>query len=425
MIKEKFKIAVIGTGYVGLPLCLEFGKLFSTIGYDNNNERINNLSKKIDTNQETSIEEFNSAKHLNFSFDENAIHDCNIYIVTVPTPVDDGDKPDLSLLIEATELVSRHISQNDFIIFESTVYPGTTEEVCIPIVEKNSNHRLNKGFFVGYSPERVNPGDKTKKLSNIKKIVSGSNDYAADFIKTLYNFIITAGIYVSSSIKVAESAKVIENIQRDVNIALVNEFSLIFDRLNIQTHEVIEAASTKWNFMPFYPGLVGGHCVGVDPYYLAYKADIVGVYPELVLAGRRINQSMSKHFVYKFVKEMIKKEFVIKNSKVLVLGLSFKENCNDVRNTKSIDVIKELISFGMNVDAYDPLVETKFFKKSFDISPVNELKSSFYDGIIILVPHEIFKEIEVAGIKKLLKNKNGVVFDIKNLFPKNNDFIRV
>ncbi|HBK0767178.1 TPA: nucleotide sugar dehydrogenase, partial [Escherichia coli] len=348
------KIGIIGLGYVGLPLAVEFGKILPTIGFDINKKRISELSNYIDNTLECTTEELKQAHNLIYSSELNLLSTCNFFIVTVPTPIDKHKQPDLTPLVKASESIATILKKGDIVVYESTVYPGATEEVCIPILEKNSGLKFNVDFFAGYSPERINPGDKEHRVTNILKITSGSTPETADKVDEVYNLIIEAGTHKASSIKVAEAAKVIENTQRDVNIALINELSIIFNKLNIDTLEVLEAAGTKWNFLPFRPGLVGGHCIGVDPYYLTHKAQSAGYHPEIILAGRRLNDNMGHFVVSQLVKKMISKKIQIENSNVLILGLTFKENCPDLRNTKVVDIISELKEYNINVDVFDP-----------------------------------------------------------------------
>jgi UDP-N-acetyl-D-galactosamine dehydrogenase len=432
------KLSIIGLGYVGLPLAVEFGKIFEVVGFDINKDRINELKKGFDRTFEVSKEEIEEAKFLSFSSSIEDIKNSNNYIITVPTPIDSHKNPDLTPLIMASRTVGKVLKKGDIVIYESTVYPGCTKEVCVTELEKESSLKYNKDFFCGYSPERINPGDKEHRLVNIKKITSGSTPEIAKEIDKLYKKIIKAGTHLASSIEVAEAAKVIENAQRDINIAFVNELALIFDKLNLDTKDVLEAAGTKWNFLKFAPGLVGGHCIGVDPYYLTYKAKEVGYHPEIILAGRRLNDNMGVFVANKIVKLMIQKGHTIKGSKALVLGITFKENCPDIRNSKVIDVIRELQDFGINVDVYDPWADKEEVKKEYDIDllPItnNQLPITNYDSIVLAVAHNEFKEIE----KQLTNNhpsevtipqergqytntpitNNQVVFDIKGFFDK-------
>jgi len=408
-------IAVIGLGYVGLPLSIEFGKKFRTVGYDINQNRINELSKGIDRTLETTKSEIESAKKLIFTSQINEISNCNIYIITVPTPVDKHNVPDMSPLASASKSVGSVLNKNDLIIYESTVYPGATEEFCVPILEEESNLQYNKDFFCGYSPERINPGDKNRTLTKIKKVTSGSNDKIATYVDSLYSSIIPSGTYKASSIAVAEAAKVIENIQRDVNIALINELSIIFNKLNIDTIEVLEAAGTKWNFLPFRPGLVGGHCIGVDPFYLTYKASEIDYNPEIIIAGRRINESMPNFIVENTLIEMSKAGLNPYGSNLAILGLTFKENCPDLRNTKVINIYKQLKRYGCKISITDQYANIKEAKELFDIDLLPLEKIENMDAIIIAVPHDDYKNILPNDWLKLL-NKNGVIIDIKSIF---------
>lgn len=417
-LKKDAKIALIGLGYVGLPLAVEFGLKYKTVGFDINLERIKELKKGNDKTLEITKDKLLSTlSNGNFiiTADDKSLKDCNIYIVTVPTPIDKYNIPDLTPLYKASELVGKYLKKNDIVIFESTVYPGATEEECVPVLEKISGLRFNFDFYVGYSPERINPGDKLHTVTNIKKLTSGSTKVVAEIIDQLYQSIIKAGTFKTTSIKVAEAAKVIENSQRDINIAFVNELSKIFSRLSIDTNEVLEAASTKWNFLPFKPGLVGGHCIGVDPFYLAQKAMEVGYHPEIILAGRRINDGMGKYVVTEVVKLMLKKNLKINGSNALILGFTFKENCPDVRNTKVIDIYNELLDYNMNIDVYDPWISIQDFKHEFNFeikNDISKLRIKKYQVIIIAVGHSEFKKI------KLEKNMNQVIYDVKSFFSK-------
>lgn len=410
-------IAVIGLGYVGLPLAVEFGKTRPVVGFDINVKRIDALKAGIDSTLETSPQELNDANQLSFTLDEADLKQCSIYIVTVPTPIDAFKRPDLTPLIKASELVGRVISKNDIVIFESTVYPGATEEECIPVVEKHSGLKFNVDFYAGYSPERINPGDKLHRLSTIKKVTSGSTPEIADKVDALYNEIITAGTFKATSIKVAEAAKVIENTQRDLNIALINELSLIFNRLEIDTVDVLEAAGSKWNFLPFRPGLVGGHCIGVDPYYLTHKAQAVGYYPEVVLAGRRINDGMGAYVANQLVRKMLLNDIAVKGSKVLVMGFTFKEDCPDLRNTRVIDIINELQSYQVEVDIYDPWADPAQAEAEYGVTLMDAPEEDTYDGVILAVGHKKFLNNDKFSIQKL-GNSNSVLFDLKSILPK-------
>ncbi|WP_201537903.1 Vi polysaccharide biosynthesis UDP-N-acetylglucosamine C-6 dehydrogenase TviB [Psychrobacter immobilis] len=421
---NNIKIAVIGLGYVGLPLAVEFGKQHTVVGFDTNANRITALNAGIDHTLEVSDAELAQATHLSYSSDIEALKDCNFFIVTVPTPIDAYKQPDLTPLISASKAIGGLLKQNDIVVYESTVYPGATEEVCIPILEKTSGLVFNKDFYAGYSPERINPGDKEHRVTNILKVTSGSTPEVADFVDEVYNLIITAGTHKAASIKVAEAAKVIENTQRDVNIALINELAVIFNKMNIDTEAVLEAAGTKWNFLPFRPGLVGGHCIGVDPYYLTHKAQAIGYNPEIILAGRRLNDSMGEYVVTQLVKNMIKKRIQVEGAKVLILGLSFKENCPDVRNTKVIDIVHELQEYNIDVDVYDPWVAAKEAEREYDITPISQPTSNQYDAIILAVAHSEFVDMGVDHIRSLGKDKH-VLYDLKYVFDKEATDIRL
>ncbi|MDH4319555.1 MAG: nucleotide sugar dehydrogenase, partial [Desulfobulbaceae bacterium] len=381
------KIGVIGLGYVGLPLAVEFSKKISTIGFDLKQKRVEELRRGVDSTREVEEEELRQSDQLYFTSEIHDLTDCTVYIVAVPTPIDAHNRPDLTPLVSASQYVGRVLKKNDVVIYESTVYPGATEEVCIPVLEKVSGFRFNEDFYAGYSPERINPGDRQHRLPDIVKVTSGSTPQIAAFVDELYKTIIRAGTYPASSIKVAEAAKVIENTQRDINIALVNELALIFNKLGINTLEVLEAAGTKWNFLPFRPGLVGGHCIGVDPYYLTHKAQEVGYHPEMILAGRRINDNMSLHVVSQVVKLMLKKSILVSKAKILVMGLTFKENCPDLRNTKVIDIIRELESYGATIDVHDPWVNAEEAERVYQVNMVSDPASYRYDAIILAVAH--------------------------------------
>lgn len=408
------KIAVIGLGYVGLPLAIEFGKQYRTIGFDIKSHRIKELNEGIDNTREVTSDDLKSASQLTFTSVEDDIREANVYIVTVPTPIDDHRQPDLTPLVKASELLGRVIDKGDIVIYESTVYPGATEEDCIPVVEQVSGLVFNQDFYAGYSPERINPGDKERPVSKIMKVTSGSTPEIAEFVDQLYKSIITAGTFKASSIKVAEASKIIENTQRDVNIALINELSMIFSHLNIDTHDVIEAAATKWNFIKLQPGLVGGHCIGVDPYYLVHKSMSVGHIPDIIRKAREINDGMARFVASKLIKAMIEKGQVIKDAKVLVLGMTFKENCPDIRNTKVIDLINELKSYSMNVDIYDPWVDPKEAEHEYGVSMAPNLNEGEYDAVIIAVAHNEFKALGHDGIYKLGKDVTTYL-DMKNV----------
>ena len=415
-----YKIAIIGLGYVGLPLAVEFSKKYKVVGYDINKDRIENLKLGHDETLEVSDENLKAvmriddAKGLELSCDTKNIEDCNIYIITVPTPVDKNNRPILAPLIKSSETIGKVLKKGDIVIYESTVYPGVTEDECVPILEKESELKFNKDFFCGYSPERINPGDKIHTVSKILKVTSGSTEEIGRKINNLYASVITAGTYLASSIKVAEAAKVIENAQRDINIAFVNELAKIFNKLDIDTHEVLKAASTKWNFLPFKPGLVGGHCIGVDPFYLAQKAQEVGYHPEIILAGRRLNDSMGEYVATEVLKLMVTNEITIKESVVLMLGITFKENCPDIRNTKAIDFYRALNSFKMKVDVYDPWANKSEVKQEYGINTINTLEKN-YDAIVHVVAHKEFLDLDLKKFKK----KNAIVYDVKGTLDTN------
>lgn len=411
------RIAIVGLGYVGLPLAVEFGKQFPTIGYDTNKSRVEELIAGDDYTQELTADELRDSTHLSFSHQIEDISNSNIYIVTVPTPVDKNKNPDLSPLIKSSMALAKMLSPGDIVIYESTVYPGATEEVCVPVLAQASGLVFNKDFYVGYSPERINPGDKKYKLTNILKITSGSSPEVAEYVDQLYKTIIKAGTHKTSSLKVAEAAKVIENVQRDVNIALVNELSLIFSRLHIDTLDVLEAAGTKWNFLPFRPGLVGGHCIGVDPYYLVHKAQQTGFEPSIIPASRHINEYMACHVVQQLVKLMAQKHINIVAANVLVMGLSFKENCPDLRNTKVIDILNELKAYNVTIDVFDPQVSQQQAMDEYGITLIDDPISNHYDAVVLAVAHDQFSELGAAGIKAFCKD-NHVIFDVKYILPK-------
>jgi UDP-N-acetyl-D-galactosamine dehydrogenase len=412
---SRLRIAVIGLGYVGLPLAVEFGKKYRTLGFDINPLRIKQLKTGLDTTLETSGAEIAAARKLRFSAQTKDLKSCNVFIVTVPTPIDQYKRPDLTPLLKASETVGRVLKKGDIVIYESTVYPGCTEEVCVPELERFSSLRFNKDFYCGYSPERINPGDKQHRLASIKKVTSGSMPRIADLVNALYASIITAGTYQASSIKVAEAAKVIENTQRDVNIALINELALIFKRIGIDTEEVLRAAGTKWNFLPFRPGLVGGHCIGVDPYYLTHKATEIGYHPEMILAGRRINDGMGAYVAQQIVKLMTERRIMVGDSRILILGLAFKENCPDLRNSKVIDIVNELKRFDAGVDVHDPWVDADGAYREYGFRPVKTPKDRSYDAIVLAVGHDEFKAMGARNIRRWAK-KVHVLYDVKYLF---------
>lgn len=411
------RLCIIGLGYVGLPLAVEFGKLYPTVGFDLNKARVDELRRGTDATLEVSDEELRGASLLKFTADAGDIRDCNVFIVAVPTPIDAAKRPNFGPLEGASRTAAKVLKPGDVVVFESTVYPGATEEVCVPILEKGSGLTYNRDFFCGYSPERINPGDKQHRLPSIVKITSGSTPEIARFVDSLYKTIITAGTFAASSIKVAEAAKVIENTQRDVNIALINELALIFEKLEINTGEVLAAAGTKWNFLPFRPGLVGGHCIGVDPYYLTHKAQEVGYHPNMILAGRRLNDDMGHYIAAAVIKKMIKKGIDTANSRILVMGLTFKENCPDLRNTRVIDIVSEFQEYGIPVDVYDPWVSSAEAKKEYGIPLVQSLEKDTYSALVIAVAHRQFTELSIAELRSLCKEK-AVIFDVKGLFPR-------
>ena len=411
---EKINIAIIGQGYVGLPLAIAFGKKYPTIGFDINLSRIDELKNGVDHTNEASTQQLASASELTFSSNINDIKECNLYIVTVPTPIDEFKTPDLNPLKAASKMLGEILKKGDTVINESTVYPGCTQEICVPILEKTSSLIFNTDFYCGYSPERIVPGDKINTLTTIKKVTSGSTPEVADFVDTLYKSIITAGTFKAASIKVAEASKAIENAQRDVNISFVNELALIFDRVGIDTQDVLDAAGTKWNFLKYKPGLVGGHCISVDPYYLAYKAENLGYHPEVILSGRRVNDNMSAFVANKMIKMLIKAGKQIMGSKILILGVTFKENCPDIRNSKVADVYNELKDFGLKVDAYDYEANPVEVNNEYGISLINEIKDK-YDGILLAVSHDKFSKIDITSLKKDAKS---IVYDLKGFLPR-------
>lgn len=415
---ENYKIGIIGLGYVGLPLAVEFGKNIKTLGFDINEKRIKELSAGNDFTLECSSKELAEAYYLQYSCDYKELAACNVFIVTVPTPIDEYKQPDLTPLIKASETLGKIIKKDDIIVYESTVYPGATEEVCIPVIEKISGLKFNTDFFAGYSPERINPGDKEHRVTNIKKVTSGSTPEIAEIVDKLYGTIITAGTHKASSIRVAEAAKVIENTQRDLNIALINELAMIFNKLGIDTEEVLKAAGTKWNFLPFRPGLVGGHCIGVDPYYLTHKAQAIGYHPEVILAGRRINDGMSRYVASQLIKAMLKKKLQIEGANVLIMGLTFKENCPDLRNTKVVDIFAELKEYNVAVDIYDPWVNVEEAYYEYGINVLNTLSNKKYDGVIFAVAHSQFKDMSKDDVKGLIRD-DGVVYDLKYIIDPN------
>lgn len=406
------KIAIIGLGYVGLPLAVEFGKQLPVVGFDIHQKRIQELQSGQDHTLEVSSEELKQAIHLSYSANLDDLRSCNFFIVTVPTPIDEFKQPDLTPLIKASTSIGKVLKKGDVVVYESTVYPGATEEACIPVLEQVSGLKFNQDFFAGYSPERINPGDKLHRVTNILKVTSGSTPEVADFVDAVYQLIVTAGTHKAPSIKVAEAAKVIENTQRDVNIALINELAVIFNKLGIDTEAVLQAAGTKWNFLPFRPGLVGGHCIGVDPYYLTHKAQSLGLHPEIILAARRLNDRMGEYVATQLIKEMVKQRIQVVGSKILVMGLSFKENCPDIRNTKIVDMVKALKEYDLDLDIYDPWVDPLDAAKEYGIDPVSSLANAKYDAIVLAVAHDQFKQMSIDKFKAVAKEKY-VLYDLK------------
>ena len=420
----ELKIAIIGLGYVGLPLAVEFGKKVPVVGFDIHQKRIDELKSGNDHTLEVSPEELAQAAQLSYTANLEDLKNCNFFIVTVPTPIDEFKQPDLTPLVKASTSIGQVLNAGDIVVYESTVYPGATEEVCIPVLEKVSGLTFNQDFYAGYSPERINPGDKLHRVSNILKVTSGSTPEVAEFVDQVYKLVIEAGTHKAESIKVAEAAKVIENTQRDVNIALINELALIFNKMGIDTESVLKAAGTKWNFLPFRPGLVGGHCIGVDPYYLTYKAQAIGYHPEIILAGRRLNDAMGAYVVTQLVKSMIKKKIQVEGAKVLVLGLSFKENCPDIRNTKIIDIVKELQEYHIDVDIYDPWVDADEAEHEYGIRTTEALENGVYDAVILAVAHEQFVALGAEKIRALGKESH-VLYDLKYVLPQTASDIRL
>src|SRR5882762_6870261 len=410
------RIGVVGLGYVGLPLAVEFGKHFETVGFDVNPKRIAQLRAGRDLTLEVTGAELKSARQLRFTTELEDLKRCRVFIVTVPTPIDGYKRPDLVPLERASESIGKVLRKGAVVIYESTVYPGCTEEVCVPILERESHLSFNRDFYVGYSPERINPGDKEHRLTTIRKVTSGSTPEVADFVDKLYGSIVKAGTHRASSIKVAEAAKVIENTQRDINIALINELALIFNRLGIDTEEVLKAAGSKWNFLPFRPGLVGGHCIGVDPYYLTHKAQEIGYHPEMILAGRRLNDNMALYVAAQITQLMAARRIHVNGARALVLGITFKENCPDIRNSKVVDVVRELERQGARVDIYDPWADARECRHEYGLKLLQTLKSKHYDAAVLAVPHREFRELKVRGVRRLLK-KSHVIYDVKHLFP--------
>jgi UDP-N-acetyl-D-galactosamine dehydrogenase len=422
--KNNIVLAIVGLGYVGLPLAVEFGRKRPVIGFDINVHRIDELKSGKDFTLETTKNELMAAKYLTYSTNVDDLRTCNCYIVTVPTPIDEHKRPNLDPLIKASETIGKVIKKGDVVIYESTVYPGCTEEVCVPVLEKYSGLKFNQDFFCGYSPERINPGDKEHRVATIKKVTSGSTPEIAEFVDKLYNEIITAGTHKAESIKVAEAAKVIENTQRDLNIALINELALIFNKMGIDTEAVLKAAGSKWNFLPFRPGLVGGHCIGVDPYYLTHKAQAIGYHPEIILAGRRLNDSMAAYVVAQLVKAMTKKRIHVEGAKVLVMGLTFKENCPDLRNTRIVDIVTELEDYNCEVHVYDPWVTINEAQFEYGITPITKPLSSNYDAIILAVAHRQFIDMGGAAIRDLAK-PTSILYDLKYVLSKQESDLRL
>jgi UDP-N-acetyl-D-galactosamine dehydrogenase len=413
---RNLKVGVVGLGYVGLPLAVEFGKRFQTVGFDIKPERIDELRRGHDSTLETDAKELAEAEKLSFTTQLKDLRACRVFIVTVPTPIDEYKRPDLTPLVRSSESVGQVLKKGDVVIYESTVYPGCTEEVCVPILERVSGLKFNVDFYAGYSPERINPGDKEHRLPTIRKVTSGSTPEVAEYVDALYRAIITVGTHKASSIKVAEAAKVIENTQRDVNIALINELALIFNRLGIDTEEVLLAAGSKWNFLPFRPGLVGGHCIGVDPYYLTHKAQAIGYHPEMILAGRRINDNMGIYVAQQIAQLMIQRRIQVRDARVLVLGLTFKENCPDVRNTKIVDVVREMQKYGCKVDVYDPWADPDEAEHEYGLRTIRKPKPGTYDTVIVGVAHDEFRKMGIQKVRALGK-KTHVLYDIKYVFP--------
>jgi len=421
---ENVKLAIVGLGYVGLPLAVEFGKKRSVVGFDINATRIAELRAGLDHTLEVDADELKQAHYLNYTTDIEDLRTCNVFIVTVPTPIDDHKQPDLTPLIKASETIGKVLKKGDIVIYESTVYPGATEEDCVPVLEVFSGLKFNVDFFAGYSPERINPGDKEHRVSTIKKVTSGSTPEVADLVDNLYRTIILAGTHKAESIKVAEAAKVIENTQRDVNIALINELAIIFNKMGIDTEAVLQAAGSKWNFLPFRPGLVGGHCIGVDPYYLTHKAQSIGYHPEIILAGRRLNDGMGAYVVSQLVKAMLKRRIQVEGARVLVMGLTFKENCPDLRNTRIVDIIKELRDYNIQADVYDPWVDEAEAQHEYGLTPIETPEPGTYDAIIVGVAHEQFKAMGAEAIHALGTQKH-VVYDLKYVLPRNEADLRL
>lgn len=422
---DKVKLAIVGLGYVGLPLAVEFGKKRSVVGFDINAKRVAELQSGRDHTLEVEPEELKQAQCLTYSTDLEVLRNCNVFVVTVPTPIDEHNQPDLTPLIKASETIGKVLKVGDVVIYESTVYPGATEEDCVPILEKFSGLKLNVDFYAGYSPERINPGDKEHRVTTIKKVTAGSTPEAADLVDALYREIIVVGTHKAPCIRVAEAAKVIENTQRDVNIALINELALIFNKMGIDTEAVLQAAGTKWNFLPFRPGLVGGHCIGVDPYYLTHKAQSIGYHPEIILAGRRLNDGMGAYVVSQLVKAMTKRRIHVDGARVLVLGLTFKENCPDLRNTKVVDILKELKEYNVQADVFDPWINVEEAQHEYGISPIAQPQQGIYDAVIIAVAHREFKALGAAGIRAFGKPDTHILYDLKYVLDANQSDLRL
>ncbi|MBP6019737.1 MAG: Vi polysaccharide biosynthesis UDP-N-acetylglucosamine C-6 dehydrogenase TviB [Burkholderiaceae bacterium] len=421
---QDVKLAIVGLGYVGLPLAVEFGKKRSVLGFDINADRIAELKNGVDRTLEVEPDELTQASGLRYTHQAVELSEANVYVVTVPTPIDEYKQPDLTPLVRASETIGKVLKRGDIVIYESTVYPGATEEVCVPVLERISGLHFNQDFYAGYSPERINPGDKTHRVANIKKVTSGSTPEIAQLIDSLYAEIIVAGTHMASSIRVAEAAKVIENTQRDVNIALINELALIFNKMGIDTQAVLEAAGTKWNFLPFRPGLVGGHCIGVDPYYLTHKAQSLGYHPEIILAGRRLNDSMGGYVVSQLIKAMTKRRIQVQGSKVLLMGLAFKENCPDLRNTRIVDIVRELAEYNIDVDVHDPWVDPEAAAHEYAINPIAAPVPGTYDAIIVAVAHQQFVAMGAAGIRSLGKPEH-VLYDLKYVLQQHESDLRL
>jgi UDP-N-acetyl-D-galactosamine dehydrogenase len=421
---KNIRLAIVGLGYVGLPLAVEFGRKRSVVGFDINQRRIDELKAAKDFTLEVTQEDLAAAKYLSYTTKLDDLRSCNCFIVTVPTPIDEHKRPDLTPLIKASETVGKVLKKGDIVIYESTVYPGCTEEDCVPVLEKHSGLRFNQDFFCGYSPERINPGDKEHRVTTIKKVTSGSTPEIAELVDALYNEIIIVGTHKAESIRVAEAAKVIENTQRDLNIALINELAIIFNKMGIDTEAVLKAAGSKWNFLPFRPGLVGGHCIGVDPYYLTHKAQEIGYHPEIILAGRRLNDSMGAYVVAQLIKAMTKKRIQVEGAKVLVMGLTFKENCPDLRNTRVVDIVAELKDYNCEVDIYDPWVDLEEAQREYGITPLTKLDDGTYDAIILAVAHHQFKDMGALAIRMLGK-PISVLYDLKYVIPREESDLRL